>query len=59
MLEGLITTLEVREYLLLRKHEELERLQCSMGTLHILHDASIVDNINIAIAPSALHPQVE
>jgi hypothetical protein len=59
MLEGLITTLETREYLFFQKHEELERLQCWMGTLHTLRDATIVDTINIAISPSALCPQVE
>ncbi len=57
MLERLITTLH--EYLFLRKHEELERLQGWMGTLHTLRDAAIVDTINIAISPLALHPQVE
>ncbi len=47
MLEGLITTLETREYLFLRKHEELERFQCCMGTLHTLCDATIVNTINM------------
>jgi hypothetical protein len=49
----------MREYLFMPKHEELERLQCWMGTLHTLRDATIVDTINITISPSALHPQVE
>jgi hypothetical protein len=56
MLGELITTFEAREYLLLWRHEELERLWCQMGALHILCDVVIVDTINIAIAPSALHP---
>jgi hypothetical protein len=55
-IEGLITTLETCEYLFLGKHEELERLQCWMGTLHTLRDAAIVDTINIAISPSAYTP---
>ncbi len=59
MLKELITTPEAREYLLLWRHEELERLWCRMGALHTSRNATIVDTINIAIAPSALHPQVE
>jgi hypothetical protein len=30
-----------------------------MGTLHTLHDATIVDTVNIAISPSTIHPQVK
>jgi hypothetical protein len=56
MLEGLITTPEAHEYLLLRRREELERFWCQMGALHTSYDATIVDTINIVIAPSALHP---
>jgi hypothetical protein len=59
MLRELVSTLETHEYLLLRRREELERLWCWMGALHTLCNAAIVDTINIATAPSALHPQVE
>jgi hypothetical protein len=59
MLGKLIRTLEVSEYLLLRRHEELKRLQCQMGTLHTSHDLIIVDTNNIIAAPSTLHPHVE
>jgi hypothetical protein len=59
MLEKLITTLEVCEYLLLRRPEELKRLWCQMGTLHTSRDSTIVGTNNITIAPSTLHPHVE
>jgi hypothetical protein len=59
MLEKLITTLEVCEYLLLLRHEDLKRLQCRMGTLHILRDSTIVDTNNITVAASTLHPHLK
>jgi hypothetical protein len=59
MPEELIMTLEVLEYLLLHRCEELQRFWHKMGTLHISHDAIVVDTINNIVAPLALHPHVE
>jgi hypothetical protein len=41
MLKELITTPEAREYLLLWRREELERLWCRMGALHTLRNVAI------------------
>jgi len=59
MLEELITRLEVCEYLLLWRHEDLKRLWCRMGMLHILCDSTIVDTNNITTTTSTLHPHLK
>jgi hypothetical protein len=51
MLEELITTFEVHEYLLLQGCEELERFWRQMCTLYTSHDVVVV-----ATASSTLHP---
>jgi hypothetical protein len=56
MLEELIMTLEMHEYLLLQGCEKLQRFWCYMGTLHTSHNAAIVDTNNITTTSSTLHP---
>jgi hypothetical protein len=43
MPKELITTFKSREYLLLWRCEELERLRHRMGTLHTSRDAAVID----------------